>query len=378
MKKHLFYLVLVIFGATAAATLAALVELITIKEKYLDALVTLLLLEVAAAAIGLFKGADFFSEEAAASTASAPDPVPPPPPAERLPTPEPPAERVPSQPPMPVPSSAPASIEGKSSKPKRQSKRAPASEVSEHLDAVAKVEDRFGEKLQLTKAALGKRMTGVGYVLSLEEAEDDLMLFVSRISPGGGIFFYCSLDPAFRERALQLRKGDLVEIVGIADIGIPLCLDEATFRRIEEADHLPPPPPSSDIDVARSSGKTKLAPESEVSMFFDQFHRVKDRFGERAELEKSVRGKSITGIGYVTSVSQSTSGTHLWAAVDESERQEFYAIVLPAEQEAALRLRKGDLVEVTGKCDGGVYPVRLHDATFRRIDEPAVPRFTIQ
>ena len=63
MKKTLFYTFMVIFGATALITLLGLIKAIHIEPSYLEKLFYLLLAEVIAPVIALFKKTNFFDEE---------------------------------------------------------------------------------------------------------------------------------------------------------------------------------------------------------------------------------------------------------------------------------------------------------------------------
>jgi hypothetical protein len=62
MKKHLFYTFLFIFILTAFITLLGVINVVEIKEKYLNILFGTLILELIASVIALFKAADFFNE----------------------------------------------------------------------------------------------------------------------------------------------------------------------------------------------------------------------------------------------------------------------------------------------------------------------------
>ncbi len=62
MKKILFYTFITVFGATAVITLLGLVNLIDIDPNYLEKLFYLLIAEVIAPVIALFKKTDFFDE----------------------------------------------------------------------------------------------------------------------------------------------------------------------------------------------------------------------------------------------------------------------------------------------------------------------------
>lgn len=60
MKRHLFYLFLVIFASTAIITLLGIAEIVSINDFYLKGLYTTLLVELIGTVIGLFKTARFF------------------------------------------------------------------------------------------------------------------------------------------------------------------------------------------------------------------------------------------------------------------------------------------------------------------------------
>jgi len=63
MKTALFVLFLSILAATAIITLLGVLEVIKIKESFLTALFTSLLIELVAAVIALFKKTSFFGDE---------------------------------------------------------------------------------------------------------------------------------------------------------------------------------------------------------------------------------------------------------------------------------------------------------------------------
>lgn len=63
MEKTLFYTFIAIFAATALITLLGLIEAIHIEPSYLEKLFYLLLAEVIAPVIALFKKTNFFDEE---------------------------------------------------------------------------------------------------------------------------------------------------------------------------------------------------------------------------------------------------------------------------------------------------------------------------
>jgi len=63
MKRHLFYLFLLIFAATAIVTLLGITGMITISTGYLSALLSAFLIESAAAVVALFARTDFYSKE---------------------------------------------------------------------------------------------------------------------------------------------------------------------------------------------------------------------------------------------------------------------------------------------------------------------------
>lgn len=62
MKKPFFYTFLAIFAATAALTLLGMADVVKIREGYLNALFTGLILELATVMIGLFRSTRFFGD----------------------------------------------------------------------------------------------------------------------------------------------------------------------------------------------------------------------------------------------------------------------------------------------------------------------------
>lgn len=63
MKKTLFYTFIFVFAATAIITLLGLIKAIPIEQAYLEKLFYLLIAEVIAPVIALFKKTNFFDEE---------------------------------------------------------------------------------------------------------------------------------------------------------------------------------------------------------------------------------------------------------------------------------------------------------------------------
>ena len=59
-KKHLFYVFLAVFAATAAVTLLGITKVVTVDDFYLKGLFAALLIELVGCVIALFKGTDFF------------------------------------------------------------------------------------------------------------------------------------------------------------------------------------------------------------------------------------------------------------------------------------------------------------------------------
>ena len=62
MKKHLFYTFLLIFIMTACVTLLGVINVLKIKESYLDVLFGTLVIEIVASVIALFKSTNFFED----------------------------------------------------------------------------------------------------------------------------------------------------------------------------------------------------------------------------------------------------------------------------------------------------------------------------
>ena len=62
MKKPFFYTFLAIFAATALLTLLGVADVVKIKEGYLNALFTGLILQLVAAIVGLFRSTRFFGD----------------------------------------------------------------------------------------------------------------------------------------------------------------------------------------------------------------------------------------------------------------------------------------------------------------------------
>jgi len=63
MKKHLFYTFLTIFAATSVVTILGITGVVSIAEGYLSSLVGAFLIELAGAAIAVFRTAKFFDDE---------------------------------------------------------------------------------------------------------------------------------------------------------------------------------------------------------------------------------------------------------------------------------------------------------------------------
>jgi hypothetical protein len=65
MKQALFGTFLVVFGATALVTLLGIAGPLSIREEYLNKLFYLLIVEVIASVVALFKKTDFFGNQPA-------------------------------------------------------------------------------------------------------------------------------------------------------------------------------------------------------------------------------------------------------------------------------------------------------------------------
>lgn len=63
MKKHLFYTFLTIFAATSVVTILGITGVVSIADGYLSSLVGAFLIELAGAAIAVFRTAKFFDDE---------------------------------------------------------------------------------------------------------------------------------------------------------------------------------------------------------------------------------------------------------------------------------------------------------------------------
>jgi hypothetical protein len=218
MKKQdvLFYTFLSIFALAAVITLLGILECVKIKSGYLNALVSIFVVELAGAVIALFKKANFVSDEEPCNI----------------------KEPIPRQ---ALLSALPAKIPKTKVHPQRAEATPAHSSLSsvEYFTKFHALSDRFHEREELAKQFDGNIVRWIGTVNSVSTSSLNgsiqIQLKVADDFPFD-IFHACVPDE-LRTKAYALQKGDLVAVTGVLKTSfMPYCpnIDSGFFELITE------------------------------------------------------------------------------------------------------------------------------------------------
>ena len=206
MKKNiLFYTFLIIFILTAIITLLGVLELIKIKPGYLNTLFTVLIIELVAAVIALFRKTDFFTDDI--------------PPGINKP-------------------------HAQSQRPHNSTNEMPVASpkcdltAAEFFHTFHDLEDRFHEQEEFTNRLHGHRICWSGIVNSVSTNANDVCIQLR--SSEGMIYniFHVTIPMELRTKAYALRKGDVILVNGTLNMTLmPMApsIDNATFELMQKA-----------------------------------------------------------------------------------------------------------------------------------------------
>lgn len=179
-------------------TLSSLVGLTNINDKYMAQLVPALLIETAVAIIALFKGTDFFTEGRS--------------------TPHNKSEKIKID-------ESKMTLEtinniGKSNEKSVDEIVSESPTFQEYIENYNNLNDRFREQENYVKKIDGKKLRWQGKVNSVSSAEDNIMVILHEIGESLGDSFLAKFEKQFETDLFALRKGDIIEVIGIADMSL--------------------------------------------------------------------------------------------------------------------------------------------------------------
>lgn len=214
-KDILFYTFLSIFIVTAIITFLGVLNLVQIKEGYLDTLFGVVLCESVGVVIALFRNANFFENQKPILCSETIMPS---------------ATREPKH------EICMSTVEEKASL--RTQKIGPAS-AQEYFDTLDKFSNRFAEQSEFIASIHGSVINWRGAVCSVTRYSDgsaNICLSASNLVPCN--YFYLKIPSSCSARALALHQGDVIFFTTTLDTSIPASphLQAETFKL--EADTL--------------------------------------------------------------------------------------------------------------------------------------------
>ncbi len=202
MKKHLFFIFLFIFIATAVLTLLGVTQVISIPDKYLNILFGSLIILLVGSVIGLYRATDFFK-----STTDAPE-------KSELKSPEEISDNS-LQPEDKVPSATELPIEEKvETTPK-------LSDISleEYFSTLKSLDGRLFESDEFVDSLEGVQVSWKGVVHSVgRDYDGSFSIGLRPLSDDIRFILPVTLSPELETKAFSLRKGDKVLATGILRI----------------------------------------------------------------------------------------------------------------------------------------------------------------
>lgn len=235
-KDVLFYTFVGIFVSTAVITLLGIINVVEIREGYLNTLVGVLIVELVGAVIAMFRGVDFFSDDGATdgseklsqSVAS-----------------EGPEEQIAATPSTsqllaeePNPTAEISVASGDTCKseasPEEVTPRHPDSSADDYFAELKELEDRYAEREHFLRRLHGTIVTWSAYVQTVQRPQFGKFGVILNSHSGDldiATVFDLQLPDECRTRAFALRKGDKISFQGKLDTqGLQASVTASTFE----------------------------------------------------------------------------------------------------------------------------------------------------
>lgn len=192
-KDILFYTFLIIFILTAVITMLGIIDVVKVREDYLNTLVAVFVVELAGAVIAIFRQVDFFSEiESARESHNAKGVL--------------------------VPSGrdrAKKELEREA----QQSKKISDISAEQYFSKLKELDGRFAEEEEFEASLNDSLVEWFGFVNSVSMRNDEVMIQLKCKDEMSANVMHLFLPEQARTRALSLRKGDKISFNGVIKVG---------------------------------------------------------------------------------------------------------------------------------------------------------------